>query len=48
MDADGLLGPYSVSKAAVEIVDLCRPSYTKAGTLYNYRVKKFLAWTPPS
>src|SRR5437016_1118175 len=33
---------------AEKIVDLCLPSYTETGTLYNYRVKKFLAWTPPS
>lgn len=41
-------GSYSVSKAAVEIVDLCLPSYTETGTLYNGRVKRFLNWTPPS
>ena len=34
--------------AADRIVDLCLPSYTRTGTLYNYRVKKFLEWTPPS
>jgi NAD(P)-dependent dehydrogenase (short-subunit alcohol dehydrogenase family) len=33
---------------AEKIVDLGLPSYTETGTLYNYRVKKFLAWTPPS
>src|SRR5258705_34024 len=46
MDAGGLLGPYSVSKAAVEIADLCLPSYTGTATLYNYRVKRFLNGTP--
>src|SRR3954465_815652 len=34
--------------AAEKIVDLCLPTYTETGTLYNYRVKKFLAWTPPA
>jgi len=29
------------------ILDLCLPGYTETGTLYNYRVKKFLIWTPP-
>ena len=33
---------------AAKIVDLCLPSYGETGTLYNYRVKKFLAWTPPA
>jgi NAD(P)-dependent dehydrogenase (short-subunit alcohol dehydrogenase family) len=33
---------------AAKILDLCLPAYTETGTLYNYRVKKFLAWTPPS
>jgi NAD(P)-dependent dehydrogenase (short-subunit alcohol dehydrogenase family) len=33
---------------AEKIVDLCLPAYTETGTLYNYRVKKFLNWTPPS
>jgi NAD(P)-dependent dehydrogenase (short-subunit alcohol dehydrogenase family) len=33
---------------AERIVDLCIPSYAETGTLYNYRVKKFLSWTPPS
>jgi NAD(P)-dependent dehydrogenase (short-subunit alcohol dehydrogenase family) len=33
---------------AEKIVDLCLPSYTETGTLYNYRVKKFLTWTPPA
>jgi NAD(P)-dependent dehydrogenase (short-subunit alcohol dehydrogenase family) len=32
---------------AEKILDLCLPAYTETGTLYNYRVKKFLAWTPP-
>ncbi len=34
--------------AAEKIVDLCLPGYTETGTLYNYRGKKFLSWTPPS
>ena len=33
---------------AAKIVDLCLPAYTETGTLYNYRVKKFLTWTPPA
>jgi hypothetical protein len=33
---------------AEKILDLCLPSYTETGTLYNYRVKKFLTWSPPS
>ena len=33
--------------AAEKIVDLCLPGYAETGTLYNYRVKKFLSWTPP-
>ena len=33
---------------AEKILDLCLPGYTQTGTLYNYRVKKFLNWTPPS
>jgi NAD(P)-dependent dehydrogenase (short-subunit alcohol dehydrogenase family) len=33
---------------AEKILDLCLPSYTETGTLYNYRVKKFLTFTPPS
>jgi NAD(P)-dependent dehydrogenase (short-subunit alcohol dehydrogenase family) len=32
---------------AAKIVDLCLPAYTETGTLYNYRVKKFLSWTTP-
>jgi NAD(P)-dependent dehydrogenase (short-subunit alcohol dehydrogenase family) len=32
---------------AQKILDLCLPSYTETGTLYNYRVKKFLNWVPP-
>src|SRR5438270_757380 len=32
---------------AEKILDLCLPSYAESGTLYNYRVKKFLRWTPP-
>jgi NAD(P)-dependent dehydrogenase (short-subunit alcohol dehydrogenase family) len=28
---------------AEKIVDLCLPGYTQTGTLYNYRVKKFLS-----
>ena len=32
---------------AEKIVDLCLPGYAETGTLYNYRVKKFLTWTPP-
>ena len=32
---------------AEKIIDLCLPSYAETGTLYNYRVKKFLNWTPP-
>jgi NAD(P)-dependent dehydrogenase (short-subunit alcohol dehydrogenase family) len=33
---------------AEKILDLCLPAYTETGTLYNYRVKKFLTWAPPS
>src|ERR1043166_1498347 len=33
---------------AEKIVDLCLPGYTETGTLYSYRVKKFLKFTPPS
>lgn len=33
---------------AEKILDLCLPAYTATGTLYNYRVKKFLTFTPPS
>jgi NAD(P)-dependent dehydrogenase (short-subunit alcohol dehydrogenase family) len=33
---------------AEKILDLCLPGYTGTGTLYNYRVKKFLTWTPPA
>jgi NAD(P)-dependent dehydrogenase (short-subunit alcohol dehydrogenase family) len=32
---------------AAKIIDLCLPSYTETGTLYNYRGGKFLAFTPP-
>ena len=32
---------------AEKILDLCLPGYTETGTLYNYRVKKFLTWAPP-
>ena len=30
------------------ILDLCLPAYTQTGTLYQYRLKKFLNWAPPS
>jgi NAD(P)-dependent dehydrogenase (short-subunit alcohol dehydrogenase family) len=33
---------------AEKILDLCLPGYTETGTLYSYRVKKFLKFTPPS
>ena len=33
--------------AAEKILEPCLPSHTDTGTLYNYRVKKFLSWTPP-
>src|ERR1044071_6710994 len=33
---------------AEKILDLCLPSYTETGTLYNYRVKNFMTWTPPA
>ena len=33
---------------AEKILDLCLPSYGETGTLYNYRVEKFLTFTPPS
>ena len=33
---------------AEKILDLCLPTYMETGTLYNYRVKKFLTWTPPA
>jgi len=32
---------------AGKIVDLCLPAYSQTGTLYNYRVRKFLTFTPP-
>src|SRR5947199_3557067 len=32
---------------AEKILDLSLPSYTETGTLYNYRVQKFLNWAPP-
>jgi NAD(P)-dependent dehydrogenase (short-subunit alcohol dehydrogenase family) len=32
---------------AAKIVELCLPSYGATGTLYNYRVRKFLNWTVP-
>jgi NAD(P)-dependent dehydrogenase (short-subunit alcohol dehydrogenase family) len=35
------------ANVAEKIVELCLPSYAETGTLYNYRVKKFLSWTPP-
>jgi NAD(P)-dependent dehydrogenase (short-subunit alcohol dehydrogenase family) len=35
-------------QCAEKVIDLCLPSYTQNGTLYNYRVKKFLNWTPPA
>ncbi len=35
-------------QCAEKLIDLCLPSYTQNGTLYNYRVKKFLTWTPPA
>jgi NAD(P)-dependent dehydrogenase (short-subunit alcohol dehydrogenase family) len=35
-------------QCAEKVIDLCLPSYTQNGTLYNYRVKKFLTWTPPA
>jgi NAD(P)-dependent dehydrogenase (short-subunit alcohol dehydrogenase family) len=33
---------------AEKILDLCLPAYTETGTLYQYRLKKFLTWTPPA
>jgi NAD(P)-dependent dehydrogenase (short-subunit alcohol dehydrogenase family) len=33
---------------AEKILDLCLPAYTETGTLYSYRLKKFLIWTPPA
>jgi NAD(P)-dependent dehydrogenase (short-subunit alcohol dehydrogenase family) len=33
---------------AEKILDLCLPAYTETGTLYSYRVKKFMTWTPPA
>jgi NAD(P)-dependent dehydrogenase (short-subunit alcohol dehydrogenase family) len=33
---------------AEKILDLCLPDYTETGTLYNYRVKNFMNWTPPA
>jgi NAD(P)-dependent dehydrogenase (short-subunit alcohol dehydrogenase family) len=33
---------------AEKIVDLCLPAYAETGTLYNYRVKKFMTFTPPA
>lgn len=33
---------------AEKILDLCLPAYAETGTLYNYRVKKFLTFTPPA
>jgi NAD(P)-dependent dehydrogenase (short-subunit alcohol dehydrogenase family) len=32
---------------AEKIIDLCLPSYNETGTLYNYRVKKFLNFRAP-
>jgi NAD(P)-dependent dehydrogenase (short-subunit alcohol dehydrogenase family) len=32
---------------AGKIIDLCLPAYSQTGTLYNYRVRKFLTFTPP-
>src|SRR6185295_1245914 len=33
---------------AEKILDLCLPGYTETGTLYNYRVKNFMSWSPPA
>src|SRR3954470_6178211 len=33
---------------AEKILDLCLPAYAQTGTLYQYRLKKFLTWTPPA
>ena len=33
---------------AEKILDLCLPAYTETGTLYQYRLKKFVTWTPPA
>jgi len=33
---------------AERIIDLCLPSYAGTGTLYSYRPRKFLTFTPPS
>src|SRR3954468_14754544 len=33
---------------AEKILELCLPAYTQTGTLYQYRLKKFLTWTPPA
>jgi NAD(P)-dependent dehydrogenase (short-subunit alcohol dehydrogenase family) len=33
---------------AEKIIDLCLPGYTETGSLYSYRVKKFLTFSPPS
>jgi NAD(P)-dependent dehydrogenase (short-subunit alcohol dehydrogenase family) len=33
---------------AEKILDLCLPAYTETGTLYQYRLKKFLTWAPPA
>src|SRR5215468_12263040 len=33
---------------AQKILELCLPSYGETGTLYNYRTKKFLTFTPPA
>jgi NAD(P)-dependent dehydrogenase (short-subunit alcohol dehydrogenase family) len=32
---------------AEKILDLCLPSYAETGTLYNYRVKKFMTFKTP-
>jgi NAD(P)-dependent dehydrogenase (short-subunit alcohol dehydrogenase family) len=33
---------------AEKILELCLPAYAQTGTLYQYRLKKFLTWTPPA
>jgi NAD(P)-dependent dehydrogenase (short-subunit alcohol dehydrogenase family) len=35
-------------QCAEKIIDLCLPTYSETGTLYNYRIKKFMTWKPPT
>jgi NAD(P)-dependent dehydrogenase (short-subunit alcohol dehydrogenase family) len=33
---------------AAKIIDLCLPAYNETGTVYSYRLKKFMTLTPPA